>query len=339
MPQDIPSGDYDARLDALEAATSNLRGTIERMKTPFWKRWSFLGSTLGVVLVATGWLWSHFEDDPEIPRMVHSNILMSDKALALTIKRGIAGDGSVSPLVQQIGKQVDHHLKTDEVAREYLFDVAALQGIRTWSAARLFKRQPVVVGSVRCRLLADPLLWESLVSISPDTPEARHIARSCSGGGQGGGTGGGTGAGTGGGEGTAHVGERLAGPDALRSVAHFADFSPMILPFQAEAGDAVELDIRILAQRQIDEDTLVEISDAHDFVEATLFPAADITFDPPVRRNRLTQRLELAEGESAQVLAITLSDEGQSKVQGPDGAGDFYIYLFATVTVIPKPRL
>ncbi len=308
--------ELDKRLDAVEGRISTVEGAVSSAKKPWFRRGGFLGSAAGVLIVIGGWLSGLWMDEPEIPRIVHSNLLLSDRALALTLARGRGDPDRVSPLNTEIHEQVKAHLQNDEATKTYLFDIAAAQGVLTYSGSHTYLKHYVPFGSVACLMLSDPDMRDLLLASSDAAPRAvRDKTRACT---------------------------TAQSATAGRTIG-FSDFSPLVVPFQASAGDTVEISVRVLAQRP-DPAGFVEYSKGHELFEAVLFPDTPITFDPPVHTNIVQAKVDVPQGRDRHQIAVYLNEAGEEKVDSDknpnlDRDQEFVVSLFVTVKVIPEAKL
>ncbi len=314
---------FDHRLDDLTERIGRIERGIDARSKPFWKRGTVIGSGVGILIVATGWLASLWMDEPEIPRIVHSNVLLSDRALALTLQRGRSDADRVSPLNTEIHEQVKSHLQTNDVTKQFLYDIAAKHGTLTYSGSRTYLKHRVPIGSVACLMLSEPEMRELLRVSSDAAPGAvQAMSNACTK--------------------PPDNAEQPGGGNGLTIA--FTDFSPLVIPFRANGGDQVELIVRVLAHRQEPGIGFVADENGHRLVQATLYPDTAIDLGDPPESNVLRTTFQVQPGRDRHSVAVFLNDAGEARVdsdKNPEVTADqeFVVSLFVTLTVTPQAKL
>lgn len=341
--------EVDDRLDALESTIKTLEGTLADMKKPWYRTRGFQGSALAIALGLVAWGYSFINKDPELPRMFHQHVLMSDQALALIMKRDFSDTESNGDLEKQMTLKMKSQIEHDdtkgfvstiadqvlrsEPSKEMLFEIAATRASRTYSNARIFQRQPLPLGSVRCQIISDPELWaflsrpsklrrtqvsERLASTDPMAPPP-------------------------------DPGHKLSGPcennQELKAETEvsFVDTSAVVVPYVANAGDRVELEIQVLANTYDETGDALRSQAGHTYVEAVherpsaAQSQAKVEFDEVTQANLLSASFTAPQGDRAHLIFIHLNEKGMEKLTAE--VNETLIVVFATVTVFPNSTL
>ena len=295
----------DERLDALEKEHSKLTGRLANLEKPFWKNIKVLTPIAAVVFVVVGYIASLWADDPEIPRILHSKVLLTDRALALTMKRAREDGDDSYELNGEFKTQFKEHLVVDDT-KLFFADLASKHGLRTYSGAETYSVQTVPLGRLGCLIIDDSEMREVLVSATATAPDTfTALEQSC-------------------------MGVRES------TEVRFADFSTLVVPFHANTKDHVELFVRVHA---FDPREGAKLTETEGLIEAVLFQGSPIEF-VEVKDDVYKAKLELREEETRHAVAIDLTDIGQARVdssrnEGGDITKEYIITLFATVIVTP----
>lgn len=337
---DLKSENYvrtDERLDKLEMMTASLERALAEVRKPWYKTGGFKGSAIGILAAFGLWAYSFFQSDPELPRLLHQNLLMSDKALALMIQRDIDNPESTNVLSKQVGRKADVRLKADdaqehisniamevfnsEPSQKKIYKIAATQAARTYSEARIFRRQELSLGSVRCQMISDPELWNLLSKVKLDIPNVpphripalTQLENAC--------------------EGEANNPSNVIVP--------FFNTSPMVIPYIANPGDDVEVEVQVISNSWDENGNLDRSANGQAFLEVTheqpnRADGGGIAFAEQDQGNVFRKSFEAPSGDKSHLVFVQLSDRGLQKLSGKD---DTLIVVFATVTVLPGSNL
>ena len=296
----------DERLDTLEAENRRLNGRITELSTPIWRNWKALvpiGVVLSVVFGAITWVWNEV---PEIAQIVHTKILRSDDAIALSLKNSRVNGDEETLLSQEIENEFREHLAVEDT-KTYIADLAKSHGYQTYSASQSYQSIGVPIGRIACLLMAEPEMRDILTETS-DAAAAKIglLDQSCR---------------------APHRGNEVP----------ITDFSPMDVPFNAEPGDLVELVVQV---RAFDPTTGSAREDASGILEAFVFEGDEVTFEK-LRNNLVRATLKLPPDLKRHVVSINLNKQGKNIVDPTrsrvsTGSAKMVVSLFATIIVKPE---
>ena len=322
--------DPSARIALLEKKLGDLTNAFARTETtlPVYRRKSVLGGFFAVLAILSVWFSTHFTEDPEIPRLVHKNILLSDKALALILERGRTTNNS--PLNQEVAAEFHHNIEHNNVTQSHLYAIVNRDSVRTYSNSRIYVEHQIPIGSLRCLMHADPALKAIFLAASAREFEAMAPSQEME-------------AKISSGLGIFSDCDSPSGAGALVMIP-FTDFTPTTVPFFAKTGDEVLLSLHIDARRIDPNMDIVTLAEGHDLlVEAVLFPNTEIQFSNSVRDNHLEARIIIPKGRLDHYVTVSLTEKGAEKVSPTPNAEidgtrgkTFIIQIIATVTVRPS---
>ena len=327
--------DVDTRLDELEHQVEDLTSELTALKRPWYRTGGFKTSAVGIALALLAWAYAFIGKEPEIPRMLHQHVLMSDQALALIMDRDISNAESDGALEKQMARKVKAQIEHDDTkgyvstiadevfrstpSKQMLFEIAATKGARTYSDARIFRRQLLNLGSVRCQIISDPELWAFLNGPAggggaAPPPTHRVSARL---------------------KGACDNNEEIGAETEIA----FLDTAPVVVPYIANPGDHVELRIQVLANSYDEDGDPLRSSVGHTYVEAfherpnAAAANTPVAFNDVVQNNLLTASFTAPEGDLTHLIFVELNEAGAQKLDNE--AQNTLIVVFATVTVIP----
>ena len=248
--------------------------------------------------------WSHWQDDHEIPKLFHSNILMTEEALALSLQRG--RQSPPSALNEQVSLEISHQLRQNSETKSYLLHVATSHSVRTYVGSRTYVRHEVPLFSLRCLMLSDPDIRQLIARTTQDIQDCTD-----------------------------------AEARKVSVLLPFVDLSPLVIPFVAKPGDDVVLSIYVDSHNigKFGEETSVKYG--HKLAQAHTYPKTPVKFNKVSRSNYLSANIDVPEEVADQFISISLNEQGRNMVDasgamGRGGDEPYVISLFSTVTVTPS---
>lgn len=281
---------------------------VETLKKPFWRRGTVLTSGFASVALVAGWLWSAYSVDSPFPMYVHRNVLLTEPAIAQTLRLASADASHKSPAYDAIGAVVSTHVEQDPDTRTRIEATARRSAVRTFNGSKTFLPQELSSVGLGCLLSLDPAFVE-VIGADPG-----KMAALC---------------------------DRPAEAQVSISIP-FVESSPLYIPFAALPGDTVNLSVKVLATQQDNAD--VEFKRPLDAITIQLNEveeALDLTPSPDAKEGRHSHAAP--DGGPVYYYAISLSQRGYQMVgfappedeQSMAIPALFTITVSATVTVEP----
>ena len=249
-------------------------------------------------------VWSHWQNDHEIPKLFHSNILMTEEALALSLQRG--RDSQTSVLNEQVSLEISHQLRNNSETRSYLLHVATSHSVRTYVGSRTYVRNKVPLFSLRCLMLSDPGIRQLISRTNEDIQDCTD-----------------------------------AEARKVSVLLPFVDLSPLVIPFAAKPGDDVVLSVYVDSHKIGNFGEETSVKRGHELVQAHTYPRTPVKFNEVSRLNYLSANIDVPEEAADQFISISLNEQGRNMVDalgavGEGGDEPYVISLFSTVTVTPS---
>jgi len=256
-------------------AVRAMQASIATLQKPIWKRPTVLGGAFAVFALAAGWVWSSYSADSPFPMFVHRNVLLTEPAIAQTLRLAAADEDYKSVAYDAIGDVVAEQVTRDGETRATIVGVALRHGQRTYNEAKTFFPTKLNSIGLGCLLALDQ---GYVAAIGADPARMRALCG------------------------------RSAQEQVVVSLPYI-DTSPLRIPFAASAGDKVRLTLDVLATSQSDpEDVRRNPSDAVDvFFDAERAPR-DKTLS--ASGERAFVELEIAGEERLHFFTVALSSAG-----------------------------